>query len=450
MAIFLYNKHQKAVFVPFDNEASVSGIVNVSGISGTEGFFISGNVEDALHEIDFRQIELEPTGFASRVNSTISFNDANRTFSITPIEAFIYYIRGKRHIVTETKTVQITDTEGLWFIYFEGDTLKASQTVWEFDGPIAFVSYLYWDATNNQAIIFGEERHGLTMDWATHKYLHNTFRTQVERNSFETGNYIVSGDGSLDTHAQISFTNGTIHDEDIIISVVNSATPTLPFEQKLSTIAYIPLYYKLWDAGLGINVWRKISATAFAVASNSPNTIYYNKLTTGQYSLTNLTGGYYGTTWIAATNNIYEPIIGILGQTQAASLSAANTSEENLDLSGFPFQEYKFLNRLVFQSDSSYTNSPKAALRTIGDISVPTSYKAGLVPATSFSGNPKAAAVVFVSPFSDNNYVIEITGQDGRSWIYQSKATTGFTINAQANKALTGEVSWFATRVGES
>jgi hypothetical protein len=76
--------------------------------------------------------------------------------------------------------------------------------------------------------------------------------------------------------------------------------------------------------------------------------------------------------------------------------------------------------------------------------------KVGNVAAGSFAGNPKTYAVVFSAAYPDTNYDIHITGVDARSWSYSSKATTGFTIETNANTALTGEVSWSATYNGEA
>jgi hypothetical protein len=78
----------------------------------------------------------------------------------------------------------------------------------------------------------------------------------------------------------------------------------------------------------------------------------------------------------------------------------------------------------------------------------PTTIKAGTVTAVTFSGNPKKAAVTFGTAFPTTSYAISIKGVDNRGWTYESKATTGFTINSNANAALTGEVSWQAESNG--
>lgn len=76
--------------------------------------------------------------------------------------------------------------------------------------------------------------------------------------------------------------------------------------------------------------------------------------------------------------------------------------------------------------------------------------KSGTVLGGSFAGNPKTFAVVFGTAFSSVSYSILITSAVNRTWTYQTKLTTGFTINANANAVFAGEVSWFAISTGES
>jgi len=74
--------------------------------------------------------------------------------------------------------------------------------------------------------------------------------------------------------------------------------------------------------------------------------------------------------------------------------------------------------------------------------------KAGVLASTDFTGNPKKATVTFASAFSSTSYSITVTGVDARTWAYESKTTGGFVINANANAALTSEVSWKAALSG--
>jgi len=67
---------------------------------------------------------------------------------------------------------------------------------------------------------------------------------------------------------------------------------------------------------------------------------------------------------------------------------------------------------------------------------------ANTVLATAFSGNPKKATVLFTTPLPSIDYTITITSADVRVWTFESKATTGFTINSNSNQGLFGEVHW--------
>jgi|WetSurMetagenome_2_1015567.scaffolds.fasta_scaffold17540_2 hypothetical protein len=74
--------------------------------------------------------------------------------------------------------------------------------------------------------------------------------------------------------------------------------------------------------------------------------------------------------------------------------------------------------------------------------------KAGVVSAVTFTGNPKTASVTFTTPFVDNNYAVNITGVDNRNWTAESLTSSGFVINANANKDLISQVFWNATHSG--
>lgn len=75
--------------------------------------------------------------------------------------------------------------------------------------------------------------------------------------------------------------------------------------------------------------------------------------------------------------------------------------------------------------------------------------KSGYVAPGTFSGNPKVAAVTFGSPMPNNNYMVKISGEDGRLWLFENRTVNGFTINSDANKVLTSNVYWEVTNTGE-
>ena len=90
------------------------------------------------------------TGFniAHEAGVVLSFVDGTRTFTITPEgSTFEYWIKGIKYTKSAADSVIITDTEGLWYIYYVGTTLTASQVEWIIkDGDKALVSVIHWDA----------------------------------------------------------------------------------------------------------------------------------------------------------------------------------------------------------------------------------------------------------------------------------------------------------------
>lgn len=66
----------------------------------------------------------------------------------------------------------------------------------------------------------------------------------------------------------------------------------------------------------------------------------------------------------------------------------------------------------------------------------------GNVDGANFSGNPKKYTVTLEDAQPDANYTVTISGEDARTWSVESRTTTSFVINSNANTALTGQVHW--------
>jgi len=76
---------------------------------------------------------------------------------------------------------------------------------------------------------------------------------------------------------------------------------------------------------------------------------------------------------------------------------------------------------------------------------IATTIRAGNIAAVSFTGSPRKYTITFSPAFANTNYAVTVTGSsDDRVWTYETKTTTNVTINSNAAKALTGEVSWVA------
>ncbi len=176
--------------------------------------------------------------------TTISFINATRTFSLAPTgSSFSVYVNGTEFTFTTTQSVVITNTEGLWYFYFNSSgVLTASQSVWSLENDVV-VAYVNWDVTDSQAIFFADERHMFTMDWRTHNYLHFSIGTRYVSGLAISG-YTLSTSG--DTNVQIGIGNGTVFDEDLEFDIANgtsgtpASTPTFD-NQPLAKPATIPV-----------------------------------------------------------------------------------------------------------------------------------------------------------------------------------------------------------------
>jgi hypothetical protein len=302
----------------------------------------------------------EPMGHEDRTASTISFNSGTRVLSIAPVSSsHTVWCAGVRYVKTTTETVTLPNTPALYYIYYDTSGVLQYQTsyfTWHEDTPTA---YLYWNGTD---YLLFDERHGITLDWATHEYLHRT-RGAVIANGFGASSYVDDGDGSSNSHAQIDIADGTFFDEDLEINILHSASPTAnTFEQILQGAAEIPVLY------LSGAVWTFDSATEYPLKQGS-SLATYNLDTAGTWSTPDLGNSKFGISWVAATNILGSPIVAILGQAEYNNVGEAEAARwEDLNLTGFPVVEMRPLYKVVYQTATSYANTPKAAIRGVYDL----------------------------------------------------------------------------------
>ena len=342
----------------FSNDATLGGY---NGATGSDAIVASEKAVrgyiDGIHAST-----LEPTGVVSRSQSTMTFGvDGTNTFTITPASSYYdIFLQGKRYRKTVAASINITDVEGMHYIYFDASgvlshTASFTQSLiynW------VYIAAIYWDATNKEAIYFGDERHSCIMDSSTHWNLHNS-RGTVYIDGLGIGDLVADGTGSLNTEAEFSVSAGSIMDEDL---TTNIPTKTVP--------AQIPMFYR---SGTGAGVWRSTTPNNYPVTNAGSGRMAWNeKVGNLTWALTEAVEGYYVLTHIFATNDYdnSRKIIGIAGQTEYATLTAAkeasSTEINTLVLQGLPFAEFTAVGSLIFQTSSTYTNAPKASLRSVG------------------------------------------------------------------------------------
>ena len=353
-----------------------------------------------LLDWDDHQQYVPRRGFIDPSEVTVAFNNVTRIFTVTPVGAsFRLAINGVCYVLTDTYQVMITNmgaAEGLWYIRFVviGGTilLAASQNDFDLDTEMP-VAIVYWDSTNNQSIYEAYERHGLTYPSRVHYWAHRTIGAV-----YETGlalvDYTIVGTGAANADATVALSEGVIWDEDIRIHIRNCGE-IIPgdFYQTITGVALIPVYYKTGAQGY----WRRKAANGYALldpaftgfvrmAYNFNPGAFWNPQVAAQNAFVAV--------WIVATNNRQQPIIALCGQREDATLNAARTNNtyEGLDLGvgglgiiGPPFREFRQLYRLIFQTNSTYANVPKARLRDVLDLRRITTIPSGTYAVTNHS-----------------------------------------------------------------
>jgi hypothetical protein len=322
----------------------ISFSVTSTGAVADHGL-LAGLVDD-----DHPQYHLK-NGFDNDIldNVTMTFTDGTRTFEIAPTGAnFSYWDSGVRYTSTGD-TVVITDTEGIWFFYYVDAVLTASQTAWGLDGTKVPVALIYWDATNNTAILLAPENHNWELDDSVHIYLHTTFGTRWAEG------LAVSDAGS----DQLNVTAGTVRDEDIPIVVTDDAGSGW-WDQTLSP-AELPIFYR--DGANGD--WRKIAATTTPVYLDT-NVLQYNEWTGAVWQLSGCTLNKYIAYWVVCTNNVDEPVVSVPGQEEGDTLDDATSGNSlgDMNFSNLPSAEHKVLARVIVRRTVA---SPYYSIEQIDD-----------------------------------------------------------------------------------
>lgn len=373
-ALVTYSNTQTGeILVKIPSVAGVDSIIPISyiGRSSSNDYWSVPKIgeqivvttdDENLNNVFWVQVEpynpgtKEPTGFSDIADSVVSFNNTTRTFTISPVsDNYEVWVRGIKYEISEPLSIVIPNTHGGHNIYFDASgTLQTKTTFFDLEWE-APVSFIYWNTVS--AIMFADERHGTTMDWQTHEYLHRTRGAQFSR-GFEISGYTTTGTGNTVADCKLDIANGTFFDEDLQIDVTHATSPVAnTFQQRLQSGAYLPVYYR--DA-FG---WQKTTATQYPVKFGTT----YPQYNLNVSSLAEMSNNRFGIAWIVATNGLNEPVISIMGQEEYANIGDARAALwSNVLLPDFPSYEFRPLWKVIFQAVSG--TAIKAAIREINDL----------------------------------------------------------------------------------
>jgi len=307
--------------------------------------------------------EWNQNGFVNTTDSTMSFVDGTRTFTIAPaVTNFDYFVLGTKYTKSASEDIVISDIEGIHVIYYDGNSL--TEAVNPNDGAVdtifrtkAIITTLYWDVSATKVIYFGEERHGISMSSNTHAYLHFTAGLAY-LGGLGLNTMSVDGTG-ITADAQFGIDAGNTSDEDLHHSV-----------SAVLAVTGLPIYYML---GAGAD-WQKHIEAGFSVRTfdgTDATRIAYNQFTGGAWQLTEVTNNDFVLCHIFVTTEKDHPLIAVMGQeiytTKTRARNGAKIELLSLIINDILFPEIHPIATVIFQTNTSYANAVNGKIVSTDD-----------------------------------------------------------------------------------
>ncbi len=379
MTFSLYNRFRQLEKVRVDKNAlegylgatSSDGVLRTgSPLTYTDGGnYITLDVDIDAVLSDFFSLTNEPTGFENRTDSTLSWGGTRRLTIAPSGSTFDFYQEGIKYTKSSSENIQISNTSGAHYIYYEAGTLTESvnpsnatlDTIYEIK-PL--VTAVYWNATDGAAYMLGDERHGLQMDGVTHRLMHNT-------DGALWGSGLTLSGYTLDTgsDAALTFevTNGEFFDQDITHSI-SDGTAVNQYEQQLSGgDAVVPILYRDdIDA-----IWKEDAASTLPYKVTGTGRLAYNNDDgDGTFSQIEVTDNKFMSITLVVTHDWQYPIKMIQGQNEYTDKKTAveEALSEILSFGTLPTPEITFLYRLIMQTKDTFGGTKKAKIVDVTDL----------------------------------------------------------------------------------
>jgi hypothetical protein len=320
-------------------------------------------------------------GVPGASDAEMEWNDATRTLTLAPVDPaedetvydesgkvyvphfrFYTWKRGpvlQRHYAYNTESelpnadaVELPNEEGLFAIYYDLNAERRRYELTYLKNPTVaeiaeiymvkvIVSCIYWDASNAEAVYFGDERHGSEWNPQIHWWAHGAFNALWKSGLHHNG--VVIGDGSLNGHAQFGINSGEFYHEDMEHAITGvSSTTGLPV---------------LWFDGS----YPRIELNAGYSFLKGTSFLYYN----GSGAKAEVTDGYFMLYHVFATNCQLYPLISVMGQSQYENKNTcckAALEEVKALQAQIPQQTALPLVSFAFEINSEFTNTPKTRI----------------------------------------------------------------------------------------
>jgi hypothetical protein len=319
-------------------------------IADAGSYYTGTEVETALQEAMLELKVHQLTGFEDASSVALSTDSGNPpTITLTFTGTVYWWSDGVRYSDSGTDALQVADSSGVHWIYYDGATLssRVNPSDAELDAIItdkAFVSIVYFNATTNASYVVASELHGAEMSGETHRWLHENIGSRYH------GGLTISGyilDTATDAALTFEVTDGEFFDEDLLVAI-SDGTVANQYEQQLSGgDASIPVLYRNaageWIEQAASTLPYIVSGTTlqFMDADNS-------------YTQTGIQNNYYMNMFLVATNDWQYPIKMIQGTDEYSrqEYSQGAAGDELVDWGTLPSVEWALLYQIILKQSS--------------------------------------------------------------------------------------------------
>ncbi len=329
--------------------------------------FTTQMIRDMWDSLWREPTHLRWSGFqtAGSPETIISWSDVTKVFSIEPVDVefsfFQYLNRLAYHRFNSKLEIDLSQTiqEGLYVFYFGFDSTTGNQNLLYIHNPSkptlkdlyvtkTLISFLYYDATNQKALTFGNDCFGSEINPHQQWVNHNTHHGLRNPDGLSVSSMLFNEDGSQDSHARFSISAGSFWHDDFEILRNNDVGGT----------ASIPVL-----SFSGVNNLPRINSQAGFQILNLGR-IAYNQ---NSQDVVQATNNYYVAYHVFETNDLIagQQTISVMGQAEYQNLSEAfdqSKNEVNTIYSIAPQNGLCYLGSVIFHSSDNYTNSVKSKI----------------------------------------------------------------------------------------
>ena len=343
------------------NSFTIASTTNVTGILDEDDMAsdsaVSLSTQQAIKAyVDGVHVTLVTSGFEDAALVALSSDGGTPpTITLTFTGTVYWWSDGVRYSGTGTDAIQINDTSGENWIYYDGDTLTtiANPTHSQIDSVIenkALVALVYWNTNSNTAPILADELHGMVMSGATHHWIHENVGARWDSGGTISG-YTLNT--SSDAAIVFDLTNIEFYDDDKLHNIIDGSAAT-QYSQVLTGDAEVPVLYR--DAV--DQTWVEAAASTLPYLVGGNTRIQYQDAL-NSYALTEVGSNQYCNYWVVLCNDWQYPVKMIPGTTvyTNAPAAAANAGDEVADLGDLPGPEFVILYKFLMHHSAGGTKN---------------------------------------------------------------------------------------------